>query len=480
MRRFLLPLLLLGAALNASAGTGKVVIVNIDLPNVGFNDATPAQPIGGNPGLTIGEQRMNVFQAAAARWTTMLDTNVDIIVQASFSPLQCDDTGAVLASAGPRTFLKDFTNAPQANVWYPIALANKFSGVDLGPTIPDVITQFNGDVDNAECLGDQDWYYGLDGNHGTDSDLFVVVLHELAHGFGISGAVGSPGFRDNIPSVFDIHTLDRTAGLRWDQMTEQQRDISMTNTRNLVWDGAYVSANLGRFLQPVTTLTISEPSAVARNFDIGTASFGPVASRTALSGSIVRAVDAANSEGPTTFDGCSAFSNAAAVRGNVALIDRGSPPAPADPCTFVKKARHAQEAGAIGVIIVDNARTTCQPPSMGGDAADITIPIVSISAIDGDALKTQLTAGATVRGALRTDSSQLAGASQEGKMRLYAPCTEEPGSSVHHWDVTAMPNLLMEPAVNGDLLHGVDLTLYQLLDMGWSLPEKTGRRALKR
>lgn len=480
MRRLLLPLLLLGIALNASAGTGKVVIVNIDLPNVGFNDATPAQPVGGNPGTTVGEQRMNVFQAAATRWTATLDTNVDIIVQASFASMQCDDSGAVLASAGPRTFLKDFASAPRAAVWYPIALANKFAGTDLGPTIPDVITQFNGDVDNAECLGDQDWYYGLDGNHGSDSDLYVVVLHELAHGFGISGAVGAPGFRDEIPAIFDVLTLDRTAGLRWDQMTEQQREISMTNTGNLVWDGPYVTALLGRYLQPVTRLTITEPAAVARNFDIGTAAFGPVANASALTGRVVRAVDAANSEGPTTFDGCSALSNADAIRGNVALIDRGSPPAPADPCTFVKKARHAQEAGAIGVIIVDNTRTTCQPPSMGGEATDITIPIISISSIDGDALKAQLTAGAAVRGGLRNDASQLAGASQEGKMRLYAPCTEEPGSSVHHWDVVSTPNLLMEPAVNSDLLHGVDLTRYQLLDMGWSLPEKSGRRAPKR
>jgi hypothetical protein len=472
-RALLLSLVLLGGAFNAFAGTGKVVIVNIDLGNVGFNETTPAQPVGGNPGTTLGEQRMNVFQAAAARWTTMLDTNVDIIVQASFAPLQCDDSGAVLASAGPRTFLKDFANAPRGNVWYPIALANKFSGADLGPTIPDVIAQFNADVDNATCLGDQDWYYGLDGKHGNDSDLFVVVLHELAHGFGVSGAAGGATFRQEIPSVFDTLTLDRTAGLRWDQMTEQQRQISMTNTGNVVWDGEQVRSVLGRYLQPVTTLTITEPAIVARNYDIGTASFGAVANRSALTGVVVRALDAANSDGPTTFDGCSAFSNAAAIHGNVALIDRGS-------CTFVLKARHAQEAGAIGVIVVDNSRTTCLPPSMGGDAADITIPVISIGANDGDVLKTQLTAGASVNGSVRNDPSQLAGAAQDGRMRLYAPCTEEPGSSLHHWDVVAAPNLLMEPAVNGDLLHGVDLTVYQLLDMGWSLPAKTGRHVLKR
>ena len=472
-RTFLLSLLLLGVAMNASAGTGKVVIVNIDLPNIGFNDATPAQPVGGNTGATIGQQRMNVFQAAAAKWTTMLDTNVDIIVQASFSPLQCDDSGAVLASAGPRTFLKDFSNAPRGSVWYPIALANKFAGVDLAPAIPDIVTQFNADVDNATCLGTQNWYYGLDGNHGIHSDLYVVVLHELAHGLGISGATTAPGFRDNIPAVFDTLTLDRTAGLRWDQMSEQQREISLTNTGNVVWDGQYVNSMLTRYLQPVTTFTVTEPSIVARNYDIGTATFGPQPNRAALSGRVVRALDAANTDGPTTFDGCSAYTNAAALAGNVAMIDRGT-------CTFVSKARRAQEAGAVGVLIVDNSRATCTPPSMGGDAADVTIPVFSIAPNDGDILKTQLTNGANVNGSLRNDANQLAGTSPERKMRLYAPCTEEPGSSLHHWDVVASPNLVMEPAVNGDLLHGVDLTVYQLLDMGWSLPVKSGRRTLKR
>lgn len=473
MRRLLPAVLLVAVAFHASAGTGKVIINNTDLPLLGFNDPTPAPPIGGNPGTTIGQQRMNVFLAAAERWTTMLDTNVDIIVNASFSPMQCDDEGAVLASAGPRTFLRDFAAAPRAGVYYPIALANKFAGVDLGPTIPDVTTTFNSDVDNETCLGAQNWYYGLDGQHGIHSDLFVVVLHELAHGFGVSGATRAPAFRDQTPAVFDTLILDRTAGLRWDQMTQLQRDVSLLNTGNVVWDGANTKAFISRFLQPVTTLTVTEPASVARNYDIGIATFGPVANRSAISGRIVRALDDVTTDGPTTFDACTPITNAAAINGNVAMIDRGN-------CTFVSKALNAQSAGAIGVVIVDNQRATCQPPSMGGDSADVRIPIISISPTDGDVLKAQLTAGASVRGSLRNDPSQLAGASQEGQMRLYAPCTDEPGSSIHHWDVVAFPNLLMEPAINGDLLHGVDLTQYQLMDMGWSLPPKSGRRALIR
>jgi hypothetical protein len=112
---------------------------------------------------------------------------------------------------------------------------------------------------------------------------------------------------------------------------------------------------------------------------------------------------------------------------------------------------------------------------MGGEATDVTIPVVSITQDDGGLLRSVNGA----RGSLRTDPSQLAGTNQNF-MRLYAPCTDDPGSSTRHWDVVATPNLLMEPSVNSDLLHGLDLTLYQLLDMGWTRPPKSGRRTYNR
>ena len=472
MRRLLFAFSLI-ASVQASAGTGKVVILNSDPPGVGLNDATPAQPVGGNSGTTLGQQRLNVYQQAAARWTTMLDTNVDIVVEASFAALQCDDEGTVLGQAGPKAVRRDFANAPRPGVWYPIALANKFAGTDLSPNVADIAMTFNSAVDNATCLGASNWYYGFDGNEGNHSDFYVVALHELAHGLGFAGATRAPGFRDGLPSIFDVHTFDRTAGLRWDQMNEAQRQISITNTANVVWDGENVRSFLHRYLQPVTMLNITEPAIVARGYDIGTASFGPLATRSTLSGRVVRATDAANDDGATTFDGCTAFTNAAAIQGNVAMIDRGN-------CTFVQKARNAQAAGATGVLIADNSRATCFPPGMSGDAPDVTIPVFSIGANDGDALKTQLTAGAQMTGALRSDPTQLAGASKEGHMRLYAPCTDEPGSSIHHWDVVSSPSLLMEPAVNSDQLLNVDLAQYLMYDIGWTAPPRTGRRALTR
>ncbi len=48
--------LLAWAAVPAHAAT--ITIVNLDGAGEGFNDATPATPVGGNPGITVGEQRL--------------------------------------------------------------------------------------------------------------------------------------------------------------------------------------------------------------------------------------------------------------------------------------------------------------------------------------------------------------------------------------------------------------------------------------
>ena len=168
------------AAVPLFAGTGRVVIVNADRPGTGFNDPTPATPVGGNTGTTRGQQRLNIFIAAAEKWSNALDTNIDIRASASFAPISgCTSTEAILGQAGPVEWRHDTDGVPQANVWYPIALANKFANRDLSPGVDDISARFNASVDDSTCLGDTSWYYGLDGKHGSDIDLFVVVLHEL-------------------------------------------------------------------------------------------------------------------------------------------------------------------------------------------------------------------------------------------------------------------------------------------------------------
>src|SRR5688500_1828488 len=105
------------AAHSASAAT--IEIVNGDLPGEGFNDPSPATPVGGNPGTTIGAQRLFVFQHAASIWGGILPSAITIRVGASFNPLTpCDTASGVLGSAGPVTVSRDFAGAPVPGHWY--------------------------------------------------------------------------------------------------------------------------------------------------------------------------------------------------------------------------------------------------------------------------------------------------------------------------------------------------------------------------
>jgi len=468
MRRGSLLAVLVFASCQLFAGTGRIIIINIDQPGVGFNDPTPTTPVGGNDGLTLGAQRLNVFEKAAYRWQSVLDTDVDIRIRSSVVPLDCDATGVVLGAAQILSWDANFPNAPLQNVWYPSALANKFAGVDRNPNQEDMLLRFNSALDTPECVGERSWYYGFDGNEGDDDALYTVVLHEIGHGLGFAGR--GIDFVQNRPSVFDTHTFDIVAGLRWDQMTAPQRNISMTNTGNLVWDGENVTRAAANALETITVFSVTTPS--ARDYEFGTASFGPPANRGGLAGRAVLALDAENATGPTTTDGCTVFSNAGDIAGNIAVVDRGT-------CAFVEKARNAQNAGATGLIVIDNRRDTCQPPALGGSTTDITIPAISITQDDGSLLKGQL-ASAEVRGVLRSDPSRRAGTVPQGFVRLYAPCQFNGGSSVYHFDTLVTPNLLMEPFINADLLDTVDLTIYQLMDIGWTQPPRTGRRGLRR
>src|SRR5262245_60009812 len=62
-------------AANAAA---TLVIEVLDGPGVGFNEPTPLAPVGGNPGVTLGEQRLIAFETAANIWGATLTSSVPI------------------------------------------------------------------------------------------------------------------------------------------------------------------------------------------------------------------------------------------------------------------------------------------------------------------------------------------------------------------------------------------------------------------
>jgi hypothetical protein len=99
----------------------------------------------------------------------------------------------------------------------------------------------------------------------------------------------------------------------------------------------------------------------------------------ALTNSLVLYADAT----PDTSDACEVATNAAALNGKIAVIRRGT-------CAFALKVKAAQNAGAVAVIIVNNQAGTV---SMAGDDVTITIPAVSMTQADGEALITSMLSG---------------------------------------------------------------------------------------
>ena len=457
-----------------SFAAATITIVNTDGPNEGFNDPTPAKPIGRNNGKTIGQQRLIAFQFAASIWGATLTDNVEIKIQSAFNPLPCTASSGVLGSAGTIQIISDFPGAGFPRTWYPTALANKLANTDLmpgasGTNADDIGAQFNSSLgatnpDGTPCLTGFGWYYGLDGKHGTNIDLVTVLLHEFAHGLGFASFVDETNGTQikNRTDIFSRQILDNTLGLTWDNMTAQERKQSAINTRNVVWTGSHVTNSIPNVLQQGTPLlAVLSPAAIAANYQVGTASFGAPLASPGLNGNLIQGLDAADTAGPSTTDGCSALTNTSAVGGHIALLDRGS-------CTFSTKVKNAQNAGAIGVIIVDN-RLEIPPPGMSGTDSTIAIPAVMISQPDGATIEGQLPGG--VNATLGLNLSIRAGADVSGRGLLWTPNPVQPGSTISHWDEIATPNQLMEPAINDDLTHSVtvpqDLTFELLRDLGW-------------
>src|SRR5881296_2296728 len=116
-----LGLLLLSTLALITVTTAKaatIVIINNNAAGVGFNDPTPRAPVGGNPGTTLGDQRLYIFQYAANIWGSLLPSNVTILVRAQFAAQTCTATSATLGSAGAVTVHRDFAGAPVPGTWY--------------------------------------------------------------------------------------------------------------------------------------------------------------------------------------------------------------------------------------------------------------------------------------------------------------------------------------------------------------------------
>ncbi len=237
---FLAVIMLLVSSPDVYSAT--ISIINGDGAGEGFNDTTPAVPVPGNSGITLGQQRLNVFKVAADYWGNLLSSSVEIQVEASMDPLFCDATSAILGAAGPNHGEADFPNAPRSNTIYPVALANSLAGQDLEPASADIGATFNSSIDNNNsCLSNHNWWYGVGGiTPSNATSLYDTVLHELAHGLGFLTFVDSNGLKFfGLDDHFMQFLVDDASGNSWVTMTNAERYASSRNG-SLVWWGSNV------------------------------------------------------------------------------------------------------------------------------------------------------------------------------------------------------------------------------------------------
>ncbi len=133
-------------------------------------------------------------------------------------------------------------------------------------------------------------------------------------------------------------------------------------------------------------LTINSP--ITYNITAAGAVFGPQLNQTGITGNLHFLYN----------EGCDPTDYAGFAPGSIAVIDRGI-------CTFVLKALNAQNAGAIGVIIINNIAGG-GAIGLGGSDPNVTIPSICISYEDGLLIKSLPALNATMNKELEDFSLQ--------------------------------------------------------------------------
>jgi len=166
-------------------------------------------------------------------------------------------------------------------------------------------------------------------------------------------------------------------GVGGDSLKAEGQDFSGRNNANesTPADGGRPRQQMYLFDGAVNgQLTVNQPTGID-SLAFGTAAFGP------------QIFDVtANVTASAPLNGCTPFTNATAVAGTIVIIDRGV-------CSFQTKTVNAQNAGAVAVIIANNAAGAA--PGLAGDATQpaATIGTISVSQADGVTLRNALTPG---------------------------------------------------------------------------------------
>jgi hypothetical protein len=180
------------------------------------------------------------FQEAVNYWSNTMSSPVPIRIKATMEVLP----SGVIGSARSGVLYRNTSGIPILNMWYPVALANKYNGSDL-------------DISGASSEGGYDiiasfssnfsFYFGNDGNVPANKiDFISVVLHEIGHGLGMSGSFGTANiYGGGFPMIFSNFVQHGSNNI----LSYPNPSTALSNaliSNNLFWNGANaVTANAG-------------------------------------------------------------------------------------------------------------------------------------------------------------------------------------------------------------------------------------------
>lgn len=224
--------------------------------------------------------------------------------------------------------------------------------------------------------------------------LFYLTnkLHDWAYRHGFDAPSGN----------FQENNYDRR-GRGNDALNAETHDVTGTNNANFYTPGDGKPPRMQMYLwKKGSLLTLNHPENLSGDYITGGATFGARIGPGAVTAEVALGLDASSQPGR----GCEVLVNTAGVAGKIVLLDRGG-------CAFQLKAYHAEQAGAVGVIICN---TENEVFTMGGSGSErVTVPAVIMRKRDCESVKKSLRSGVSVEASLQNnDNNPLDGTFDSG------------------------------------------------------------------
>jgi minor extracellular serine protease Vpr len=256
----------------------------------------------------------------------------------------------------------------------------------------------NPDPDPKDCGGHGTHVSGIVGANGVVRDVAPNVTFGAYKVFGCSGTTSSDvilqALEQTLADGMQIVNQRLGVGYQWPQAPVAQASTRLVNkgvimvasAGNNGGNGTYSLGAPGVGSKVIGVASFNNTVQSLPAFRVGSTLYSYTAAADAPPAPLSGSFPMARTGTPTTAnDACDPLP-ADSLSGYITLIRRGT-------CSFYDKARNAQTAGAVGVVLYNNQLGQFTPSVAG--TPPVTIPVVAVTAADGVALNNLIAAGST-------------------------------------------------------------------------------------